>query len=94
MLQVEFNRFYDELRRYSLYKAKQYFSDVVLCQDAADRAVDDFIDAYIKDKDVKNLQGWARDIIVKSIRKQSRRRKLEPIALGEGFEGMHGYRVI
>lgn len=93
MLQTEFTQLYERLQRYAFKGAGRYFKDPSLRQDAADNAMNDAVDEWIKlgtyDEEV------AKRVIQSSLRKSSRNRNIEPIDLPdtEEYQGFHGYRV-
>jgi hypothetical protein len=91
LTQQEFTQLYDKLLRHALYKARRYFKDEVLRQDAAERAVNDAVDKWISegcyDEDL------ARTVIDSSLRQSSRHRELEPIPLDDEYEGFRGYQI-
>jgi len=90
MLQEEFMQFYNRLLKYAWYKAGRYFKDISLRQDAADNAMNDAVDVWIREGTYD--EETAKRAIQSSLRQASRKRDLEPISVDE--EGMHGYKVI
>ena len=94
MLQVEFNNLYDKLLKFALHRARAYFHDQSMCQDAAEAALNKFVDAYMETTGVNDLEAWAKTVIVNSLKNTSRDRELEPTnVVGQEFENFHGYEV-
>jgi len=93
--QEGYNRLYDSLNRYALYRARQYYRDDSLAYDAADTAMDKFVRALINLPDIENLEAWGKVVIANSLKDSSKDRKLEPISVvGEDYQGMHGYEIL
>jgi polyhydroxyalkanoate synthesis regulator phasin len=90
LTQQEFTRLYDKLLRHAQYKARRYFRDEVLRQDAAERAMNDAVDKWISEGCYD--EELARRVIDSSLRQSSRKRELEPIPIDEG-DGFHGYQL-
>ena len=95
MTQVAFNRLYDKLSKYALYRARQYFRDDSLAYDATDEAMDKVIDSLVGGSEIDNLMMWGKMVISNSLKDSARNRKLEPITVvGEEYEDMRGYIVL
>jgi polyhydroxyalkanoate synthesis regulator phasin len=90
MLQEQFNQMYDRLLKYAFYKAGRYFRDETLRQDAADEALNEAVDTWIRDGCYD--EEVAKRVIQSSLRQASRKRSVEPISVEE--EGTHGYKII
>ena len=93
MYQEQFTQLYNRLLKYAYYRAGRYFRDDALRQDAADKAMNDTVDTWIKegcyDEEV------AKRTIQSSLRQSSRKREVEPVSVeGEEYNGMHGYKII
>jgi len=91
LLQTEFTQLYNRLSRYAFFKAGRYFTDPVLKRDAADGALNEAIDEWIRQDNYD--EETAKRAIQSSLRQSSRKRKLEPINSVDE-EGFQGYRVI
>lgn len=90
--QEQFTQFYEKLRRHALYKARRYFKDAVLQEDAADEAVNIAVDEMWQ-SDCYDEE-TARTRIDSSLCQSSRTRKLEPVSVvGQEVENFHGYKV-
>ena len=77
MYQEVFNRLYDKLFKYAYSRAARYFNDTGLCDDVADKAMEDVVVYWTNRQDGYN-EGKAREIICNSVRDCSRtRHKLE-----------------
>jgi len=100
LLQAEFTQLYERLLSYAYYRAGRYFSDGVQRQDAAERAMNEVVDEWVRlgnyDEEV------AKRKIQSSLRQSSRKRKLEPIGVVGSLNdelnfdeshGFHGYKI-
>ena len=65
--QVEYNQFYDKLKRYANQKASRLFSDLGLRADAVDTALDRATDELISNQEIENMEALVRDIVDKSL---------------------------
>lgn len=66
--QVEYNKFYDKLKRYATHKASGLFSDLGLRGDAVDRAMDRATDELLEGTEgILKVESFAKDIIDKSL---------------------------
>lgn len=90
--QEQFTQFYEKLRRHALYKARRYFKDAVLQEDAADEAVNIAVDEMWQ-SDCYDEE-MARTRIDSSLCQSSRTRTLEPAnVVGQEFDNFHAYKV-
>ena len=92
MEQEEFTRLYDRLWKYAFARAKRYFKDFVLREDAASEAVNTAVDRWLEEDCYD--EDTAKRVIQSSLRQASRKRELEPIAINdEELRGFHGYEI-
>lgn len=86
--QVEYNEFYNKLRRYANWQASKLFYDTGLREEAVDRAMNEFTDAFLKGITTDNLEYSAMRIVKNTLRQDARWARVKPISLkGTGYEG-------
>ncbi len=83
--QVEYNKFYDELRRYVDSRARGLFSDIGLRNEAIDKALEEVENEIIGNKIIENHETFSRGVIRNSLKRSARDRKIDlafaPISL-------------
>ena len=95
--QVEYNKFYNKLRRYANWQASKLFYDIGLREDAVDKAMNGFTDAFIKGIETDNLEYSAMRVIKNILRTSARLAKVKAVSLkGTGYEdwGWRGRQII
>ena len=95
--QVEYNKFYNKLRHYANWQASKLFYDTGLREDAVDKAMNEFTDAYLKGIKTDNLEYSAMRIVKNTLRQDARWAKVKPVSLkGTGYDewGWRGRQIV
>ena len=79
--QEEYNQFYNKLRKYANYQASKLFYDIALRNEAVDKAMDEFVDAFLKGITTDNLEYSAKRIIKNTLSQEARLTKVKPVSL-------------
>ncbi len=77
MNQSEFTILIQKLRSYAYGLACKHFRDEGLRQDVTDKALDKFVDEFMKDPQVDDIMAWGKVVITNSIKNSSRDRQLD-----------------
>lgn len=75
--QVDYNKFYDELRRYATTRAYRLFSDMGLRDEAIDKALDEAGAELMERRDIENPELFSKGVIRNSLKMSARDRKLD-----------------
>ena len=76
--QVEYNKFYDRMKRYANYQARRLFSDTGLRIEAVDTALDTVVDKVSANEgNIANIDLYSQGIIRNSLKSSARHRKLD-----------------
>ncbi len=85
--QVEYNKFYNKLRHYANWQASKLFYDTGLREDAVDKAMNEFTDAYLKGIKTDNLEYSAMRIVKNTLRQEARLSDVKPVnPQGTGYD--------
>jgi len=81
--QLEYNQFYDRMKRYASQIAPRYFNDIGLRVEAVDRALDEVTNQIIENKNIEDIELYAKGIIRNSLKQSFRGKKLDSIPIKE-----------
>ena len=81
--QVEYNQFYDRMKRYASQVSPRYFNDIGLRTDAIDKALDEVTNQIIENKEIEDIELYAKGIIRNSLKQSFRDREIDSIPVNE-----------
>jgi RNA polymerase sigma factor (sigma-70 family) len=88
--QEQYNKFYDSLRKYAKSKAYKMFPDLGMRDDAIDKALEKAEDEILNIHSHENIQGFARVIVLNSLKNSVRDRKINLVASKSKLKGNDG----
>ena len=104
MYQGEYASLYQRLLRYAESRARLYFKDSSLFQDAVFEAIDRFVDGagFVQvgenltyNPEILDLEAWGKTVIINSLKNSSKKkREIEPVnEVGRKYNGFQGYKI-
>lgn len=75
--QIEYNKFYDRIKQYAYQIG--YFRDIGLRGEAVDKALDEVTDQLITNKNIDDVELYAKGIIRNSLKQSFRNKKVDSI---------------